>query len=185
VRHATTATKRRFVALAVGWCVEGVSESMLSCCIRLLMVYLTKTSNVPCHYSYPARVGKPKGSRNRKTIEKLNALAQKAGVESSQADPPHQSFSDVRPQSVTSNERFEQCADEVQDHNSPIISNSPQCHVMDASMDNLGLDIFTDFPGIIMGGTLGSQLQQEGQQEEIDSTLTVSFTICRMLGRST
>lgn len=28
-------------------------------------------SHIPCHYSYAARIGKPKGSKNKKTLEKL------------------------------------------------------------------------------------------------------------------
>lgn len=36
------------------------------------------SSNADCHYSYTAKLGKPKGSRNKKTLEKLGLLSSKA-----------------------------------------------------------------------------------------------------------
>jgi hypothetical protein len=59
--------------------VRDVSGSTLSSNTAFLIGRrLTDDSNIPCHYSYPARIGKPKGCKNKKTIEKLNALAQLA-----------------------------------------------------------------------------------------------------------
>lgn len=36
------------------------------------------SSNADCHYSYTAKLGKPKGSRNKKTLEKLGLLSSDA-----------------------------------------------------------------------------------------------------------
>lgn len=44
------------------------------------------SSNADCHYSYTAKLGKPKGSRNKKTLEKLGLLSSDA-TNSSGAKP--------------------------------------------------------------------------------------------------
>lgn len=55
-------------------------------------------SNIDCHYSYAAKLGKPKGSRNKKTLEKLGLLradtggtGSKAAREAATRDDQHQS----------------------------------------------------------------------------------------------
>lgn len=53
---------------------------------RGLQLTKTRCSNVPCHYSYRAHQGKPKGSLNKKTIERIKAA--RAAAES-EAQPDH------------------------------------------------------------------------------------------------
>ncbi|KAF2711266.1 hypothetical protein K504DRAFT_465036 [Pleomassaria siparia CBS 279.74] len=133
--------------------------------------------NIPCHYSYPARVGKPKGSRNKKTIEKLNALARQTRVESprSQGDQFNQPFGHVRPQIATNIARLQQFREDGQCSSSPH-SMHTQYLVRHDSTGQPGPDPFLNFTDMDVQGNKTSSLQQSEQRDSVDSILACQFS---------
>ena len=82
---AMLAIALRFDALEVASHVRDVKESMLLLKIlKTLRLTNSCLSGVQCHYSYRANLGKPKGSLNKKTLERLrrNAEQQSTNVNS-------------------------------------------------------------------------------------------------------
>jgi len=82
---AMLAIALRFDALEVASHVRDVKESMLLLkTLQILGLTNSYLSGVQCHYSYRANLGKPKGSLNKKTLERLrrNAEQQSTNVNS-------------------------------------------------------------------------------------------------------
>ena len=58
-------------------CTRDVKESMLLLkTLQILRLTNSHPSGVQCHYSYRANLGKPKGSLNKKTLERLRRNAE-------------------------------------------------------------------------------------------------------------
>ncbi|KAF2801058.1 hypothetical protein K505DRAFT_355138 [Melanomma pulvis-pyrius CBS 109.77] len=136
--------------------------------------------NMPCHYSYPGRVGKPKGSKNKKTLEKLNALTQRASEESARGEQPHQSMPDLQPRRTAEIVDSDQITHSVlrqrsssHDLSSPTLDSSRPTGI-DASIAKYPSDLFADFPNII--NTMETPSRQERQNEVTAGMLTGLFS---------
>lgn len=52
-------------------------------------------SNIECIYSYMAKLGKPKGTRNKKTLERLNQMAMNTGETTSTSESQQSRGQDI------------------------------------------------------------------------------------------
>ena len=136
----------------------------------MMELWLTIASNIPCHYSSPIRIGKPRGSKNKKTIEKLNALAKIGNDETNRQQQECQSGrGDDNGAHIHESAPAMRSPQLTQHSDASLQVSSSDFPMVEASNGDLESNIFTDFPDMIDANTIFSPPQESINNEEMEA----------------